>query len=427
MEPNKGMTRYSVRRVFEMILRRWYWPLIFAAIFAIVFSYFFWARYSLTYQVSSTFIPLNQETNYYTASALVKNDMVLDAVKNSVDFETTISELDNAISVETDTTTSTVTVNITWDNVDEAMEILTALKANLSFTVTYSANAGQIIWMDAASSSSGPLTSSSAPPYQTLIAGAFIGLLIGMVLSYFLGSIDKRVFNIESVYYGHDVKAIGVVGKIKETPNNISRSKMPAVIASSNKQFVAAALYLNKLMDANSKKLIMCVAPTSKCGTSTIVHNIAKVLSSIKTKILIIKVENKNATTVDEPKIRSVYLGVYEVTLPAIKSESCGDFFIRISSMLSVATEKFKLILVDCPALLENVQISMIAEGVDAALLVNRFGVTKYDEVSSAVSLLSRAGAKSIYSVWNFTDKQHSYYYPIEAASDEGKVMNAQS
>ena len=426
MEPKMGMTRYSVRRIFEIILRRWYWPLIFAAIFAIVFSYFFWTRYSSTYQVSSTFIPLSAQTNYYTAGALVKNDMVLDAVKNSIDFDTTISELEDAIDVEANQNSVAVTVNIIWDNRDEAMEILEALKANLTFAVTHSAQAGEIKWMDAASSGSGQPASSASRTYQIIILGALIGLAAGAVLSYFLGSIDKRVFEIEAVRYGSDVKAIGTIGKIKAISASGAHSKMPAIIERHNEQFVAAGLYLNKLMDTDGKKLVMCVAPTSKCGTSTIVRNIAKLLSGIKTDILIISVVKKSKIEHKEPKIHSIHPGVYEVALTLDESESYGSFFVKISKLLSVAENKFKLILVDCPALLENVQISMIAEGVDAALLVSRYGVTKYDEVSSAVSLLSRAGAKAIYSVWNFTDRKHSGFYPKEAVPDEGRVANGQ-
>ena len=48
----------------------------------------------------------------------------------------------------------------------------------------------------------------------TLI-GALVGLLVGMFFSFLLGSLDKRVFDLEAVNYGGDVHVIGAVGKSK--------------------------------------------------------------------------------------------------------------------------------------------------------------------------------------------------------------------
>ncbi len=397
-------------------MRRWYWPLLFAVGSALIISYFFLSSYNSTYQVSSTLIPLNAQTNHYTVSALIKNDEVLDAVSKSVEFDATISELNDAIKIETDMNSVAVKVTIYWDNEEEAVQILKALKANLSFAVTHSAEAGGIKWMDAASSDNGQLSSSDIQTYQIFIIGALVGLFVGMCFSFLLGSLDRRVFDIEAARYGGQVDVVGVVGRIKELRKRHSRKEGKVIVTKSpNQQFVATALHLNRLLESQDRKLLMCIAPTIGCGSSTVVHNIAKVLSGIKSNICIVTPTTDTAAASADQKLHMLYPGVFELSLPLDDLESYESISGRISQIPAVAAKGFELIMVDFPALLENLQISLSAQSMDAALLVCRFGKTQYDEVRSAVSLLARSGAAPIYCVWNFADKSYSDFYPTEA------------
>lgn len=417
MEPYQGMTRYSLRRVMKTVLRRWYWPLIFAVGSALIISYIFLSRYNSTFQVSSTLIPLDAQTNHYTISALVKNDEVLDAVSKSVEFKTTIGELNDAIKIDTDMNSVAVIVHIFWDNEEQAIEILQALKANLSFAVMHSAEAGGIKWMDAASSENGQLSSSDVQTYQIFVIGALVGLFLGMCFSFLLGTTDKRVFDLEAVNYGGEVNVIGAVGKSKEKRSKRTIDQASGMVESlPNQQLVATALHLNRLLETQDKKLLMCISPTRGCGASSVTHSIAKVLSGIKNNILIVKpsIEAKES---EKPEVRLLYPGVYEYSLMLGDLESYETLVGEISKIASKAGRDFELTLVDCPALLENIQLSLAAESMDATLLICGYGKTKYEEVRSAVALLSRAGATSIYCAWNYADESYSEFYPGESAT----------
>ena len=85
-----------------------------------------------------------------------------------------------------------------------------------------------------------------------------------------------------------------------------------------------------------------------------------------------------------------------------------GDAFSArwYSSCLALEHEG-RFVLVDCPPLLENVELALFTGGMDATLLVLRYGKTKYGEVLSAVSLLKRAQASPVWAVWNYADRRY--------------------
>jgi len=412
MEQYRQMTRGSAKKFIGLILRRWYWLVIFAALFAAVFLYLFWYRYGSMYSVTSTFIPVGIDSGQASPSglglygSLVKNGEVLSSTANSLGF-VSADNLADAISVDTDLNSATVRISLVWADREQAAQIMSALRANIELAVPYSAGAVAVRWLDTVSAADARPLSASVPYFQIFILGVLAGLFIGAGFSLLLGVSDKRVFILESVDYGGNVSVIGAIAR-RENPD--APSGRP------DKQFFPISLYLNRLMEEHDKKFVMCTSPVGSCGTGDVALNIAKIISSLKKNILIVTLQKDPGTPAPEPELRPVYPGVYEFLLRWNESESEISLVDSVLSLLPLAAEEFNLILFDSPALLENVQCSMLVKNMDSTLLVCQYGKTKYTDVQSAVSLLTRAGASHIYCVWNDADKHYSeYYFPIES------------
>ncbi len=424
MEPSMGMTRYSVRSILETIFRRWFFVAVFAVVFAVGISALYWYQYYSTYRVSATFIPAVQtiteaETapvNYsvVVSQSFVKHEEVLEAVSKSVGFDVSISALDNAISADFSDTSVAVTVHVEWDNKEQAYEILEALKANLSFAVTHSAKAGTIKWLENAEPNGGIPAASRAQTYMVFLMGALAGAVAGAFVSFLIGSFDKRIYDIKAVRYNGDVRVIGFVSR--------QTAVKPEQTDDRRQQVTAIAMFLKKLLETQGHKLIMCISPTAQCGNSTVTEEVAQVLSGIQMKTLIVVIQNPQNKRFlqSESVIVPLSPGVDRCVFTWDDRETNPDFDGPISGTLAKETKKYSMVLVDCPPLLSNIQMSGFAVGMDATLLVCGFGMSTQENVDASVSLLSRAEERPVYCVWNFVPRRYGKtYLPIEVAPEQ--------
>ncbi|MFZ5975658.1 MAG: hypothetical protein ACOYU3_09725 [Bacillota bacterium] len=421
MEASEGMTRKSVRKGFRILARRWYWPVIFCVVFAFAsLSLFFLKLYTPEYKISTTFIPATYQTDRdgnaisgglddavarsVTYAPLVKNEQVRDAIRSAVDFKITKEEYDEAITAAYNEYSAAVTISVTWKDEAQAYQLLETVKGYLTYVVSHSANAGAITWLDGYSSE---FEQKGTRPSLIFALGAFIGLCAGACFALLLGVADKRVFDLKEVRYGGEVDVLGVIGK-----DRVFKGKSYAnrnALNHSHKQLMAIAFHIRKQMEAHGKKLIMCISPTAKCGTSKVVNEIARLLSNIQMRILIITIKKKASpdAPAEEPVITSLIPRVDGCACFWEDSENNSAFIGPISRTISSAMEKYDLILVDCPPLLENIEMALFAGGMDATLLVFKYGKTEHEDVLSSVAMLSRAEAGPLWCVWNFADKRY--------------------
>jgi capsular polysaccharide biosynthesis protein len=421
LEPSQGMTRYSVRAILEMIFRRWFWCAVCAFIFAIGISAVYWGRSFSTVELSATFIPAAPPSAAVAAESVsgsysvlmsqsyIGHEEVLDAVAKSVSFAVSVEDLQQAISSKVSETGMSATVTVEWHDGDQAAELLSAVKANLSYAVARSAQAGVIKWLESDPSiAAAPSVSRSRAAIVFVIAGLF-GLLVGAGVAFLIGCFDKRVYDPMSVTYaGGDVRVIGMVG-LRESKEE---DKHPQQIA-------AIAMYLKKLAETNGHKLMMCLSPGPQCGTSTVVRDVALVLAGMQVKVLIVTVTDKAGFLPSTAAVTPLAPGVDTCALPWDDKETNPDYDGPLSSALAMGLKNYALVLVDCPPLLSHVRLSGLVAGMDTTLLVCGAGVTTHEEAGAAVSLLSRASDRPIYCVWNFVDRRHGYaYLPVEAETE---------
>jgi len=425
LEPSQGMTRYSVIAILEMIFRRWFWCALFAFLFAFGISAVYWNGQFSSVELSATFIPAvpSQAANadvpgsysVLISQSYVTHEEVLDAVAKSVSFAVSAEDLRQAISSEVSENGMSATVTVEWRSRDQAAEILSALKANLSYAVARSAQAGVIKWLESdPAGSAAPAVSRTRAAIVFVIAGLF-GALAGAGVAFLIGCFDKRVYDPMGVTYAGDVRVIGMVGRYDDKPDDRQMQQIAAI-----------AMYLKKLAEANDHRLVMCLSPGPQCGTSTIVRDVALVLAGMQMKILIVTVAAQGGLLPSAPSIMPFAPGVDTCTVPWDDKESNPDFDGPLSSALAMGLKQYALVLADCPPLLSHVQLSGLAEGMDTTLLVCGAGVTTREEASAAVSLLSRASDKPVYCVWNFVDRRYEYaYLPVEAEAEPArKVTN---
>jgi capsular polysaccharide biosynthesis protein len=424
LEPSQGMTRYSVKIILETIFRRWFWSAVFAFLFAIGISAVYWSGYFSSVELSATFIPATPSSaaaaesvpgsySVLMSQSYVGHEEVLDAVAKSVSFAVTAQELQQAISSEVSENGMSATVTVEWHNRDQAAELLSALKANLSYAVTHSAQAGVIKWLESdPRGATVPDVSRSRAAIVFIIAGLF-GMLAGAGVAFLVGCFDKRVYDPTGVSYtGGDVRVIGMVGRRDD-----KEEEQPQQVA-------AIAMYLKKLAEVSGHKLVMCLSPGPRCGTSTVVRDVALVLAGMQLKILIVTVTDTGGFLPSASAVTPLAPGVDTCAVSWDDKESNPDFNGPLSSALAMGMKNYALVLVDCPPLLSHVQLSGLAAGMDTTLLVCGAGVTTRDEVGAAVSLLSRASDRPIYCVWNFVDRRFGYaYLPVEAEPEPARKV----
>ena len=436
MEPSMGMTRYSVRSILETIFRRWFWVAVFAVVFAVGISALYWYQYYSTFQVSATFIPSvrtadvsETATGNYSvvvSQSFIKHEEVLNAVAESVGFDISNGELDNAISADFSETSVAVTVHVEWHNKEQAYEILKALKANLSFAISHSAKAGPIKWLESAEPDGAIPAASRTQMYVVFLMGALAGAIAGAFVSFLIGCFDKRIYDIRMVRYNGDVRVLGFVSRQTDNQTDMSDSE--------RQQVTAIAMFLKKLMETQDIKLVMCISPTAQCGTSTVAQNVAQVLSGIQKNVLIVVIQSeKNKRFIQsESVIVPLSPGVDRCVFTWDDRETNPDFDGPISGTLAKEAKKYSLVLVDCPPLLANIQMSGFAVGMDVTLLICGSGINTQEDVDATVSLLSRAEERPIYCVWNFVPRQYgNTYVPVDVVleqrkgTDESKCVGA--
>jgi capsular polysaccharide biosynthesis protein len=423
LEPSQGMTRYSMKAILETVFRRWFWCALFAFLFAFGISAVYWSGYFSSVKLSATFIPAapsaaanaNVPGSYSVlmSQSYVTHEEVLDAVAKSVSFAVSTEDLLHAISSEVSENGMSATVTVEWRSRDQAAEILSALKANLSYAVARSAQAGVIKWLESdPAGSAAPSVSRTRAAIVFVIAGLF-GALFGAGVAFLIGCFDKRVYDPMSVTYAGDVRVIGMVGRHIDKPDDRQMQQTAAI-----------AMYLKKLAETNHHKLVMCLSPGPQCGTSTIVRDVALVLAGMQMKILIVTVTAQGGFLPSAPAITPLTPGVDTCTVPWDDKESNPDFDGPLSSALAMGIKHYALVLVDCPPLLSHVQLSGLVAGMDTTLLVCGAGVTTHEEVGAAVSLLSRTSDKPVYCVWNFVDRRYEYaYLPVEAEAEPARKV----
>ena len=456
------MTRRSVSALLGMVLRRWYLLVIFSLLAALGASVFAWNSYAQEYSMSITFIPARYEidqtgyavetynfndsiTRAYTYSLLVVDEQIRDAVRKAVDFDISKKEYEDAVSASVNEDSAVVKININWKDELETTQLAQAIKAYLTHVIANSTNVGIIKWVDGYSTELHETTLSQKMKAEIFfIIGLIVGLCIGICLSLILGVFDKRVFELEDVRYSKDMVVIGIVNKPEKPPiqqsanvkkmktrSRYKHNKAAALFfnirllcsnrsgktSQSHKQMMSIAEYLLDQKNSADKKIVLFTSPSSNCETNSLMSNITSILAGNDVKILLVKVKNtlKAVTyTTEKPAILHKTPNVGEYQYLWNDTDDSLTFPKPVNQIISGVLANYDLVFIECPPLLQNIELTALMQGVDATLLVFEYGKTTFEEVEATMTALQRVETKSLWCVWNGTNESyiHKSYLP---------------
>lgn len=466
MDISQGMTRRSLSLLWGMVTRRWYWPMVFSILLAFAGGLFAWHTYAPEYSISITFIParylidLNGDailtgngfndaiTRSFTYSQLVKDEQIRDAVRKAVDFPITKEEFDKAVSTSVDENSAAITINIAWKDEKEAHQISRALKAQLNYVIAHLADVGIIKWVDGYSTElKEPGMSRNMKSGVFFALGCIGGLGLGVCFSIFIGVFDKRIFNLEYVQYGADIDIAGIINRPNKILGLLEKYKLlknpddKNLLNQPYKQMKFITDYLKNQKASHNKKAILFTAPTRNCGTSALVKEFAGNLSKSNMKVLVLSINkimrpNIKETVKNHSEIQSEtdsldkYFYYWNDTVGLeirTKPEGVDEYFYfwndavgkaillePILKILSDVKENYDFMLIDCPALLENIELTDLAKEMDSTMLVFQYGKTWYDDVLFTISALKKVGVRSLSCLWNQTDERYlrKPYFP---------------
>jgi len=434
MDISQGMTRKSIASLFRAVRKRWYWPYILAVFFAFSFAVFAWRNYSPNYTISTSFfaskyeydqngnvIEVNTFTDAinraYTYAQLVKNSQVRDAVRKAVDFDISKQEYDRAINTEVSENNAAVIISVSWYDSKGAIEISQALKAYLSHVIVRSADAGMIRWVDGYTTDIENASATRSKYSLTFfLLGLFFGIAAGLGLSLILGTFDQRVYELDNINYNCPVDVLGIVSKVEKRPAKLKRGKLLRLMSvrdesaanqRHNQLLNLAANFLTRKKQ-DDKRIFMFTSPTPMCGTSTVVNQVAKILSENNMKVLVITLQKDVRSAEDTMKISIVSESKKLDSCVFYLNEKANVFPTTLLGEFFGTLEKYDFVFLDCPAVLYDVELAMFVNIVDEVIIVFRYGKTTHDEVSSTASALSRAGSSILYCIWNFVDDEYT-------------------
>ena len=384
-------------------------------------------------------------TRAYTYSLLVVDEQIRDAVRKAVDFDISKKEYEDAVSASVNEDSAVVTVNISWIDELETTQLAQAIKAYLTHVIANSTNVGIIKWVDGYSTELHEATLSQKTKAELFfIIGLLVGLCLGICLVLVLGVFDKRVFELEDVQYRKDMVIIGIVNKPKKPikqaniktkkrkkKSRYRRSKTAALFfnlrlllsnrslktSQNHKQVMSIAEYLLDQKRNAGKNIVLFTSPMSNCGTNGLMNSITSILAGNNVKVLLVKVKKTSRAVTyngEKPTILHKTPNVGEYQYLWNDSDDSLTFPKPVNQIVSSVLDQYDLIFIECPPLLQNIELTALMQGVDATLLVFEYGKTTYEEIEAAMTALQRVDTKSLWCVWNGTSESyvHKSYLP---------------
>ncbi len=260
----------------------------------------------------------------------------------------------------------------------------------------------------------------------SIFMGGFIGILIALLRNMF----NSGLRNIVPIANQHHLKNLGRViysNQLDSTSKSFTpllAASQPTAIAVEQMRQIATTLQHHA---QNAAKPIVQVIGTHKnTGNSTLIANIAVVLSQMNLKVLLIDCDLKDGKLKQFFNIStnlglSDYLNNSETILNSIVNPTSqtnldlihsGNFSgisatllcsSKMTVLLNTVTSNYDLILIDNAAVLESSDGSILAKYVDTNILVTRFNSTTTEQIETALETLNNSGNNFEGVIFNMT------------------------
>lgn len=304
---------------------------------------------------------------------------------------------------------------------------------------------------------------------RNIAAGFALGLALGLALAVLRDLLDNTVKNRETL---EEITGSGIVGSI---PLDKERRKHAAISFETDNSAIAEAFRklrtnLQFLAVDNPPRVIAVTSSTPSEGKSTTAINIALALAEAENNVLLVDGDMRRPTlhkyldlvqpvgfstvlsgqaTLDEALQKTSFPGLTVLTsgdIPPNPSELLGSKTAK--KLISEMRAEFDYVVVDSTPLLAVTDAAILATCADGVLIMARFGQTKREQLTHAVSNLTDVGVSVLGAVFTMTPTRggaaYSYNYsyygegtgrksprPASAVSkfapDEGKARSAEA
>lgn len=267
---------------------------------------------------------------------------------------------------------------------------------------------------------------------RNIAAGLAIGILLGVGLAVVRDLLDNTVKNRETL---EEITGSGIVGSI---PLDKERRKHAAISFETDNSAIAEAFRklrtnLQFLAVDNPPRVIAVTSSTPSEGKSTTAINIALALAEGENNVLLVDGDMRRPTvhkylglvqpvgfstvlsgqaSLDDALQKTSFPGLTVLTsgtIPPNPSELLGSQAAK--KLIGEMRAQFDYVVVDSTPLLAVTDAAILATCADGVLIMARFGQTKREQLSHAVSNLTDVGASVLGAVFTMTPTRGSAAY----------------
>ncbi|AKK30560.1 protein tyrosine kinase [Mycobacterium sp. EPa45] len=294
------------------------------------------------------------------------------------------------------------------------------------------------------------IQSASAPTHpvipriaENIATGLGVGLALGLALALLRNALDTAVKDRQTL---ESITGVGVFASIPID----KRRRQAAAISFETERSESAEAYrklrtnLQFLAIENPPRVITITSATPCEGKTTTAINLALVLAAAHYKVALIEADMRRpfvrrylgltgeaglstvlsgATTLKESLQTTRYPGLTVLTAGAVPpnpSELLGSS--RMNDLLSELRVQFDYVVLDTPPLLAVTDPAIVAANTDGVLILTRFGHTKRDQLTHAISSLHEVGAPILGAIFTMTPPSSAttYNYPRNRTRSTG-------
>lgn len=298
--------------------------------------------------------------------------------------------------------------------------------------------------VQAKASSGGSLDSTSS----RMALGAFLGLLTGLGLAVLLERLDRRIRTHADAEAGFGIPVLA------DVPTSTSREQRDHAVITVTKPLSPAAeayravrsslLFQQTLMDPDARAtnnderhaeerrdplVVMITSAAPKDGKTTSSANLAAVFGEAGARVLVLNCDFRRPKiheyfgVSDEPRRlhRTSVPGVMVVSNITTEADpNPAQVIAQQRHLVSVARERFDVVILDTAPLLSANDALELASEVDFVVLVARAGWSKYPAAQRAMEMLDRVDAPVVGSILVGLGEGDNYYYSYYGAGTKG-------
>ena len=282
-----------------------------------------------------------------------------------------------------------------------------------------------------------PTRPSSPDIEKSLITGAFIGLVLGVLSALMLNRLDQRIREVEEVKELIDIPLLASIPmtEVASLSARVGQGILPSSSYYAFKEALSSlALNLRYLGTDNTMKVIAFTSSVPSEGKSTLAYNLATILSALGYKVLLVDADMRKPTVHKLTKLSNkVGLSTALATLSPWQdliqvADDKGNLHIltsgsippspmlllesaKMTALIQEWRKEYDYVLVDTPPVIGITDAQCLTSKVDTFILVAAINRSTRSGISRALEILSTARANVSGLLINMIGSSDSEYH----------------